>query len=96
MKLIGATPSFIRGPFLVEAALYGIIAGLVAVFAVYTMILSLGGKVALQPEFTETYNFFIQDSTMLYMTFGAIFSGVVVGMVSSMLAMERHLRLKNW
>jgi len=96
MKLIGATPRYIRGPFLVEASLYGIIAGLVAVSAVYAMVVSLGGKVANQPEFSQTYTFFTENSTMLLMLTGAVGGGVIVGAVSSMLAMARYLKLKTW
>ncbi|MEM6997867.1 MAG: permease-like cell division protein FtsX [Patescibacteria group bacterium] len=96
MKLIGATPSFIRGPFLVEASLYGIISGLIAVSSVYTMIVSLGSKVSTQAEFEETYAFFLQDGTMWRMVIGAILGGILVAVVSSLLAMNRYLRLKNW
>ena len=35
MKLIGAERGFIRGPFLVEATLYGIIAAIIATGAGY-------------------------------------------------------------
>ena len=96
MKLVGATPRFIRGPFLVEASMYGVIAGLISVGAVYAIIVFLGGKVSTQPEFNETYNFFLENRTMAGMMGGAIASGVFVGVVSSALAMKRYLRLKNW
>lgn len=96
MKLIGATPLFIRGPFLVEASLYGIIAGLIAVSSVYTMIVSLGSKVSTQAEFEATYTYFLQDSTMRSMLAGAILGGIIVAVGSSLLAMERYLKLKDW
>ncbi len=35
MKLVGATDSFVRGPFIVEGALYGIVAGLIALIGLY-------------------------------------------------------------
>jgi cell division transport system permease protein len=35
MKLVGATDSFIQGPFLIEGALYGIVAGVVTLIALY-------------------------------------------------------------
>jgi cell division transport system permease protein len=96
MKLIGATPNYIRGPFLVEASLYGIVAGCIANAAVYSVILSIGSKVATQAEFAETYNFFVQPGTMFLLLLGAMIAGVLVAMISSMLAMERYLRLKHW
>ena len=96
MKLIGATPGFIRGPFLVEASMYGIIAGLIATGTVYAMVIALGGRVATQPEFAATYDFFTQDLIVGYMAAGSIIGGVFIGFVSAMLAMERYLRLRNW
>ncbi len=96
MKLIGATPSYIRGPFIVEAALYGVISGVLANTAVYTIILTLGSKVSDQPEFVETYLFFSQTSIMLAMLAGSVMVGILIGVFSSTLAMERHLKLKNW
>lgn len=96
MKLIGATPNYIRGPFLVEASLYGVFAGVLANVVVYTLVYSLGAKVADAPEFVETYAYFTQPATMIIMLLSSVTLGVLIGAVSSMLAMERHLKLKNW
>jgi len=96
MKLIGATPDYIRGPFLVEASLYGVVAGIVSNAVVYSLVFSLGKKVADQPEFSQTYAFFTQPNIIVVMLIGAILLGILIGAVSSMLAMERHLKLKNW
>lgn len=96
MKLIGATPDYIRGPFLVEASLYGVFAGLIANTIVYSLIVSLGKKVAEQPEFSETYNYFTSPWIVFMMLFSVILIGIFIGIFSSMLAMEKHLKLKNW
>ncbi|MCA9348984.1 permease-like cell division protein FtsX [Candidatus Saccharibacteria bacterium] len=96
MKLIGATPSYIRGPFLVEASMYGVIAGIIAFFGVYSLIASIGSKMATQPEFAATYTYFQEPSTIIFLLLCAITGGILVGVISSMLAMEKHLRLKNW
>jgi cell division transport system permease protein len=96
MKLIGATPGYIRGPFLVEASLYGVFAGLIANTIVYSLIYSLGNKIADQSEFSHTFAFFTQTSTMLAMQLSVITLGILIGLVSSMLAMEKHLKLKHW
>lgn len=96
MKLIGATPNYIRGPFLVEASLYGVFAGIIAGISVYTLIFSLGGKVGDAPEFSLTYQFFTEPVTIVLMVSSLIMLGILIGAVSSMLAMERHLKLKHW
>lgn len=96
MKLIGATPNYIRGPFLVEASLYGVIAGVVASGTVYSLIFSLGAKVADAQEFSTTYAYLTSPITVVLTVLSAITIGVLIGVVSSMLAMERHLKLKEW
>ena len=96
MKLIGATPGYIRGPFLVEASLYGVFAGFIANAIVYSLIYSLGKKVAQQPEFSQTYSFFMQPTTIILMQLSVLTLGILIGVISSMLAMEKHLKLKHW
>lgn len=96
MKLIGATPNFIRGPFLVESSMYGVLAGLIANAAVYSVIGSIGTKLSTQSEFSETYAFLTSTSTVISFVGGAVIIGIIVGMLSSILAMEKHLKLKHW
>ncbi len=96
MKLIGATPNFIRGPFMIEASLYGVIAGVIAFSSVYAVIYSVGSKIANQEQFTETYDFFIKPQTIILLLVSAVAAGIMVGLLSCLLAMERHLKLKKW
>jgi len=96
MKLIGATPGYIRGPFLIESCVYGVIAGVLANIAVYGAVLSLGPKLESQAEFSASYAFFTGTGVMLLMLFGAVVVGMVIGIVSSLLAMQKHLKLKHW
>lgn len=96
MKLIGATPWYIRGPFLVEASVYGVISGLLAVAAVYGIIYSVGPGLASQVEFRATYELLTQTSTMVVATVVTVLAGILVGAFSSFLAMSKHLRLKRW
>lgn len=96
LKLIGATPGFIRGPFLVETSLYGIIAGVLAVCVVYSLIVSLGSKIASQAEFNATYVFFTKPSNVAIVFVATLMLGVLVGLFSSALAMEKYLKLKRW
>jgi cell division transport system permease protein len=96
MKLIGATPGYIRGPFLVEASIYGVIAGMLASGAVYLLIVSIGSKIAGQAEFQYTYELLTEPSNILAGAAATILVGILVGMFSSALAMEKYLRLKRW
>lgn len=96
MKLIGATPGYIRGPFLVEASMYGIIAGIIATSVVVAGVFALGDKIATQAEFAETYEFFTNPTIIAAMYAASLMVGILVGVISSMLAMEKHLKLKHW
>ena len=96
MKLIGATPGYIRGPFLVETSIYGVVAGVIASSVVYFIIVSIGSKISNQAEFVETYKFFTKPINVFVMYIGTVLVGILVGIFSSALAMEKHLKLKRW
>lgn len=96
MKLIGATPNYIKGPFLVESCMYGVIAGVLANVAVYTAILSLGPKIQNQSEFAASYSYFTGTWAMFIALVAAVAVGMLVGIVSSLLAMNKYLKLKHW
>jgi cell division transport system permease protein len=91
MKLVGATKWFIRGPFIFEAALYGIIAALIAVVLSYSLLLGGAPKLASYIDVQSTINFF--RSYPLLVLLGELFIGICIGAFSSMLAMSRYLKL---
>ncbi|MDZ7744255.1 MAG: permease-like cell division protein FtsX [Candidatus Saccharibacteria bacterium] len=96
MKLIGATPGYIRGPFLIEASIYGVIAGVAATAIVYSLIFSVGSGLENQAEFAATHSFFTEYTTIIAIFFSTILLGILVGIFSSSLAMEKYLKLKRW
>lgn len=92
MKLIGADKSFIRGPFIVEAIVYGFVAALIATAIGLGMLFSAQGKllqygVAVTPtiDFVVTYIGFV--------VLGMILLGAIIGIISSMLATRRYLKV---
>lgn len=92
MKLVGATKWFIRGPFVFEACLYGIIAAVIAVALSYGLLLGSGDRlVSYLPDAAETIAFFRENPLLIIGTELAI--GVMIGALSSMLAMSRYLKL---
>ena len=90
MRLVGASRWFIVGPFVVEAAFYGIIAALLTGAAVYI------GTFALRSSFVSTLDPTIEIMTNYwYLTFSAlILSGIIIGVVSSLLATRKYLHQK--
>lgn len=92
MKLIGAERSFIRGPFVVEAIVYGFFAALIATGLGYALLF-----VAAPP--LKSYAINIQptiDIAIYYVGFillGMILIGAFIGIVSSLMATRRYLKL---
>lgn len=106
MKLIGATPGYIRGPYLFEASMYGVIAALISISIIYPI------SVKLARQFLEgvagdygstTINTVIPGGVVNFFTeywyvVGALVigAGILIGFVSSVVAMAKYLRLKRW
>lgn len=92
MKLIGAEKSFIRGPFIVEACLYGIFAAVVAIALMYVALLTAGpgiagAGIAIEP----TIEFFSRYPLLIFVC--ELLAGILIGIVSSFLAIRRYLKV---
>lgn len=92
MKLIGANKGFIRGPFVIEAMVYGFVAGVLAAgLGLLVLSLSKNGLlksgVAVQPtiDFATTY--------LPIVLIGMVLLGALIGAVSSLLATRRYLKI---
>jgi len=92
MKLIGADRNFIRGPFIVEAVVYGFIAAVVAT--------SLGVGLLFAAKDTLLNYGIIIDNTLRLVTvyigfvlLAMILLGAIIGVVSSLLATRRYLKI---
>ena len=92
MKLIGANKSFIRGPFIVEAIMYGFIAALLATG------LGVAGMLFLEPRLAPagvvmepTVEFVL--SFIGFILLGMIAIGGIIGIISSLLATRKYLKI---
>lgn len=93
-KLIGAEKSYVRGPFLVEAELYGIISGVLALLVGYGAIIafipevltgaSVGG---IETGLLHTVMFGWMPAVIV----GMIFIGMLIGNLSARLAVKKYL-----
>lgn len=91
MRLIGATNGYIRGPFIFEAMLDGIVVAVFALIIGYLVIFVGGPKIVSFIDLTDTLSFFQSHWTLV--GFATILSGIAIGVFSSMLAMMRYLKL---
>ncbi|HYG84155.1 MAG TPA: permease-like cell division protein FtsX [Verrucomicrobiae bacterium] len=92
MKLIGADRNFIRGPFLVEAMMYGFFAAVIATFIGWLALRALQGPLS-------NYGIIIQP-TLEFVTImspvilaGMIVVGAIIGIISSLFAVHRYLKV---
>ncbi len=88
MRLVGASKMRVRGPFMIEGAIYGVI----ATFA--TLVLFLPATVWLGHNMTSflginMYDYFVSN---LFQIFAIILlSGIILGVISSFLAVRKYL-----
>lgn len=92
MKLIGAEKSFIQGPFVVEAIMYGFFAAILAFIIGLIGLVSLQGKLhSYGIAVADTYAFVLNASPFIVL--GLIIIGALIGVISSFFAVRRHLKI---
>jgi len=89
MRLVGASTTYTRGPFVVEGILYGIVAGILTLLLFYPITFWLG-------PYTEGFFSSINLFSYYGSNFGQIFililgSGILLGGISSYLAVRKYL-----
>lgn len=90
MRLVGASNSFIRGPFLMEGILQALIGFLLSVGVLELL------RRLVMPQVTEALqflNFSVAPSVYLFVYLVLLGLAVVIGVLGSMLAMRRYLKV---
>lgn len=90
MRLVGASNMFIRGPFLLQGIMYGLVAGVLSLLIWYPIMVWIGPRTADFFEF-NLFTYFVNDFGRIFATI--IGTGIVLGFVSSVLAITRYLRV---
>ena len=97
MRLLGATTWYIRGPFVIESVLYGIVSALISVaiidvlFVVASSTLQASSLGLLDIGYANNY-FYDHFFLLLALQLAA---GIVIGAVSSIIATRRYLKFKT-
>ena len=88
MKLVGATRSFIRKPFLVKSAFMGIFAALIAIIMLIAMLFVLKGEI---PQLFELFS-----PNLLLLVMGIVIgSGLVICLVSTYFVVNKLIKLNK-
>jgi cell division transport system permease protein len=96
MRLLGASTWYIRGPFVVESIIYGIVSALISVgildllFVVASSALRASSLGLLDINYASTYFY---DHFLLLLTL-QLTAGIVIGAASSTIATQRYLKFK--
>lgn len=90
MRLVGGSNFFVRGQFLVEGVVYGIVSAIVSMLLIAPIIyfISPYGTI-LVPEM-DVWHYFVSHSPLL-LVYGLLF-GIALGLISSFFAVGKYLR----
>lgn len=91
MKLVGADKSFIRGPFLIEAEICGIIAGISAGVVSYFGFMVLSPKLANYGVDVSQINAILESNRLILVFLVFILAGILIGRISARLAVSKYL-----
>ncbi len=88
MRLVGASKMRVRGPFMVEGAIYGIIATLITLILFIPITIYLGHNMT---SFLglNIYDYYLSNIFQIFVII--LLSGVVLGMISSLIATRKYL-----
>jgi len=88
MRLVGASNMFIRGPFLLQGVMYGFIAAVLSLAILYPIVIWMRPAVVTFFQF-DLFAYFVSNFSYIFLTLAGI--GVVLGLLSSILAIRRYL-----
>ena len=91
MRLVGGSNWYIKAPYLVEGGLYGAFAALVSLVLFYPFILFASPKVELLMPGLGLMGYFISNG--LQFVFMVFFVGIMLGVVSSFVAIRKFLKI---
>jgi len=91
MKLVGGSNWYIKAPFLVEGGLYGAFAASVTAVVFYPALFFISPKISTLMPGVSLMSYF--TANMLQFLFMVFFVGILLGVVSSLVAIRRFLKV---
>lgn len=96
MRLLGASNAFIKGPFIVETMIYGIVSAVIsltlcnALFIVQAQAFDANSLGLLDLKFANQY---FSDNFLIFLGMQLV-AGMAIGAISALIATHRYLRMK--
>lgn len=97
MRLLGASSSYIRGPFIVESIIYGVLSAVISVLIINATFAASSGALQASSLGLLDINYASQYFTDHFLRFLGmqIVVGMLIGAVSSFIATRRYLKFKT-
>lgn len=89
MRLVGGSSEYIRGPFVVEGILYGVVAGFLTIIMFYPVTYWLKNTTQGFYGGIDLLQYFVANFIQIF--FIILFSGMALGAISSYLAVRKYL-----
>lgn len=90
MRLVGANNAFVRGPFIVEGIMYGMVAAIVATALFYPVTLWLKGATQNFYGGIDLFYYYIANLNQIFLVL--LGTGMALGAISSFMAVRRYLK----
>jgi cell division transport system permease protein len=91
MRLVGAKNNYIRGPFVVGGIIYGLIAGIFTIIIFYPITYWVGSKTEVFFASINLFSYYLSNFGQIFLLI--IGSGVLIGAISSFLAVKKYLKV---
>lgn len=91
MRLVGASGKFISGPFVIEGIMHGIIASIITMALFYPCTLWLGKMTQNFFNGINIFEYYVSNFVQLFLIILA--TGIILGAISSFIAVRRYLRV---
>ncbi|MBI1984990.1 MAG: ABC transporter permease [Candidatus Wildermuthbacteria bacterium] len=91
MKLVGASNEFVRGPFLVQGAIVGVVASFFVFISAIPLFWILSPKLELFLSGFSIFGYFLSHFFWIFLLQTAV--GVLLGVLSSMIAIRKYLKV---
>lgn len=91
MNLVGASPWYVRGPFVIAGVLYGVVSGVLVLLVLYPIMLWLGTPSEAFFGSFNTFDYYMSAFPFLFLVVMGV--GMLLGSLSSYLAVRRYLHI---
>ncbi len=90
MRLVGASNAYIRGPFIMEGVLHGLISSLLTMLIFWPIARWLGPKADKFFGGPDLYQYYLSNFFSIFLIL--LVAGIILGVISSLIATRRYLK----